>query len=220
VVRGGGKPRRVSLPTYAFDHQRHWIEPGKVTHEQAPQQEAVAPVLRRLPRMDDWFGVPQWSPSPLPQGEPAVAGEQWLVFGNESPLAARCCAASPTRAARPRWCATAPPSRWRPTAATPIDPSDETQFERLLSALEQAGRLPDRIVHLWSLDTAAGAQGGGVLQGQALAFDSLVHLAKALQVMDVRQPVRLAVVTAGGQAVQRRAGCSTRCAAWRWARCG
>jgi acyl transferase domain-containing protein/thioesterase domain-containing protein len=202
VVRGGGKPRRVSLPTYAFDHQRHWIEPGKVTHEQAPQQEAVpAQALRRLPRMEDWFGVPQWSPSPLPQGEPAAAGEQWLVFGSDSTLAAAVLRRIADDGGKATLVRHGAAFSLAADGGYTIDPADDTQFERLLSALEQAGRLPDRIVHLWSLDTPANGQGGGALQGQALAFDSLVHLAKALQVMDVRQPVRMAVVTAGGQAV-------------------
>ncbi|MBA2964701.1 MULTISPECIES: type I polyketide synthase [Ramlibacter] len=202
AVRGSGQPRRISLPTYAFDHQRHWIEPGKVTHEQAPQQEAMpAQALRRLPRLDDWFGVPQWSPSPLPQGDPVAAGEQWLVFGGDRPLAAavlRRIADEGGKATLVRHGAAFAPGA---DGGFTIDAADESQYERLFSALEQAGRLPDRIVHLWSLETPATGQGGGVLHGQALAFDSLVHVAKALQVMDVRQPVRLAVVSAGGQPV-------------------
>ncbi|HZY17564.1 MAG TPA: SDR family oxidoreductase [Ramlibacter sp.] len=203
VVRGGGKPRRVSLPTYAFDHQRHWIEPGKVTHEQAPQQDTVpAQALARLPQLDDWFGVPQWSPAPLPHAQPAPAGAEWLVFGNDGPLAAGVL----RRIAEEGGKATL--VRHGSAFATAADgsytlaPADEAQVERLFSTLEQAGRLPDHIVHLWGLDTPA-ARGGGsaLLAGQALAFDSLVSTAKALQTLDVRQPVRLTVVSAGSQPV-------------------
>jgi thioesterase domain-containing protein/malonyl CoA-acyl carrier protein transacylase/acyl carrier protein len=39
ALRGPGQPRRVSVPTCAFDHQRHWIEPGVV----AQREHAPAP---------------------------------------------------------------------------------------------------------------------------------------------------------------------------------
>ncbi len=202
AVRGGGAPRRISLPTYAFDHQRHWIEPGKVTHEAAAEQDAVpAQAVRRMAQMDDWFGVPQWSPSPLPHVPAAEAGLQWLVFGGTDATTAavlRRIAEEDGKATLARHGA-----QWQaaPDGSYTLDPADEAQFAQLLAALEQAGRLPDRIVHLWGLETAATSGGQGLLQGQALAFDSLVHLAKAIQLQDVRQAVRLAVVTAGSQAV-------------------
>jgi acyl transferase domain-containing protein/thioesterase domain-containing protein len=200
VVRGGGMPRRISLPTYAFDHQRHWIEPGRVTHEEAPAQDAVpAQSLRRLPQMDEWFGVPQWSPAPLPHAAAAEPGQHWLVLGGTSPLTGavlRAIAQEGGKAVLARH-----GSGWGGSAEAgfTLDPADEAHYERLFSALEQAGRLPDHILHLWSLETTEAA--GGALPGQVLAFDSLVHVAKVLQTMDLRQAVRLTVATAGSQVV-------------------
>lgn len=202
TVRGGGSPRRISLPTYAFDHQRHWIEPGRITHEETPAQDAVpAQSVRRLPQMDDWFGVPQWSPAPLPHVPAAQAGQQWLVLGGPDATTAgvlRRIAEEGGRATLVRHGQAFASG----SDGYTVDAADEMQFEQLFSALEQAGRSPDHIVHLWSLETGAEGQGGdGLLLGQALAFDSLVHVAKVLQALDMRQPVRLTVVTAGGQAV-------------------
>ncbi|TFZ02998.1 SDR family oxidoreductase [Ramlibacter henchirensis] len=201
AVRGGGSPRRISLPTYAFDHQRHWIEPGRITHEETSQQDAV-PVqsVRRLPQMDDWFGVPQWSPAPLPHVPAAQPGQQWLVFGGNDATTAGVL----RRIAEEGGKATL--VRHGDAFASGADgytvhPDDEAQFEQLFTALDQAGRSPDHIVHLWSLETGAQGRGEGLLLGQALAFDSLVHIAKVLQTLDVRQPVRLTVIAAGSQAV-------------------
>lgn len=205
VVRGGGAPRRISLPTYAFDHQRHWIEPGRMVHEEAAADDKPrAGTLQRLPQMDDWFGVPQWSPSPLPHAA-AEAGLRWLVLGADDATTAgvlRRIAEEGGQAVRVHAGRT---YEARPDGTFAVDPSDPAHFEQLLGALEQAGRLPDRIVHLWSLATPEGGTGDALQAGQALAFDSLVHLAQALQSQDVRQAIRLAVATAGSQGVNGEA---------------
>jgi acyl transferase domain-containing protein/thioesterase domain-containing protein len=200
VVRGGGAPRRISLPTYAFDHRRHWIEPGKLTHEEAVQQEAVPQALRRLPLLDDWFSVPQWSPAPLPNTA-ATNAAQWLVLGSDGPLAAGVLRRISEEAGQTTLVRHGARFHAAPDGGYTINCSDAAQFEQLFAALDQAGRLPDHIVHLWGLETQDAAGGCGLLQGQALAFDSLVHLARALQTMDVRHSVRLTVTTAGSQAV-------------------
>lgn len=195
AVRGGGSPRRISLPTYAFDHQRHWIEPGdalpgtRSDPEEPPQQR-----VRRLPQMDDWFGVPQWSPAPLPQQVPPEPGRRWLVLGADDATTEgvlRRIADEGGHCVRVR----AGTVFAEQPDSFMLDPSDPAHFERLFGALEGAGRLPDHIVHLWGLQ----AGGGDPAADQALVFDSLVHIAKALQALDLRQPMRLAVATAGSQ---------------------
>ncbi|MGZ5846836.1 MAG: KR domain-containing protein, partial [Ramlibacter sp.] len=203
AVRGGGRPRRISLPTYAFDHQRHWIEPGKVTHEQAPQQDVVpARALSRLPQMDDWFGVPQWSPAPLPHAPAGEAAGQWLVFGGNDATTAGVLRRIAEEGGKATLVRHGEVYADAADGSYTLAPTDASGAERLFSALEQAGRLSDRIVHLWSLDAGSREQAvAGELAGQALVFESLVNMAKALQTMDVRQPMRLAVVTAGSQAV-------------------
>jgi acyl transferase domain-containing protein/thioesterase domain-containing protein len=206
VVRGGGQPRRISLPTYAFDHQRHWIEPGRVTHETAPEQEAVpTQAVRRLPQMDDWFGVPQWSPSPLPHAPAAEPGLQWLVFGGADATTTGVLRRIAEEGGKATVVRAGSAYEANADGSFALDPADAAQFERLLGALEQAGRLPDRIVHLWPLHTPQAPAGGALLAGQTLVFDSLVHLAQALQAQDVRQAIRLAVVAAGSQAVNGEA---------------
>jgi acyl transferase domain-containing protein/thioesterase domain-containing protein/acyl carrier protein len=203
ALRGGGTPRRISLPTYAFDHQRYWIEPGKVVVQQEEGAAANDPVaqphaVRRLAAVQDWFGVPQWSPSPLPHAT-AEAGKRWLVLGADSPATAGVL----QRIAQDGGTATVVRHASRYQAAADgsytVDPSNAEHIETVLTALENAGRLPDHIVHLWGLDTAPGR--AGEWSGQALAFDSLVHVAKALQTLDVRHAIRLTVATAGSQAV-------------------
>lgn len=198
TVRGGGSPRRISLPTYAFDHQRHWIEPGRaLLPDAAGKEEAPPQRVRRLPQMDDWFGVPQWSPAPLPVAPVPEPGLQALVLGGDDAITQgvlRRIADEGGHAVRVRSGAAFAAA---PDGSFALDPADADQFERLFAELEQAGWMPDQVVHLWGLQ----ADGNDAERGQVLAFESLVNLAKALQAMDLRQPVRLVVVTSGSQGV-------------------
>ncbi len=70
--------RRVRLPSYPFERQRFWIEPG------APQP-AAAPVRRGDPA--DWLYVPSWKRAPL-LAAPKWNGQDsgWLVFMDSSGL--------------------------------------------------------------------------------------------------------------------------------------
>lgn len=207
AVRGAARPRRISLPTYAFDHQRHWIEPGIRPQQQSQERPEVAPpiaaAVTRLAPYDDWFRVPEWTRAAVTAANPQP-GHKWLVFGNHSKLTGDIVSrvtqdgGSVTLVHRGQGFA---PER---DGSFKIAPADAQHYGKLLSALDQAGMLPDHILHLWSMDTMPGGA-GKQLAGQALAFDSLVHMAKAIQEMDFAAPLRLTVVTAGSQAVMGEA---------------
>ena len=152
---------------------------------------------------------------------PRQAGPQWLVLGGAD--ASHRGRAAPHRAKRAARCtlvrhgaAFAAARGWR---------LHDRRRRRARSSSNCSPRwsgpaaLPDHVVHLWSLETGARGSGAGLLLGQALAFDSLVHFAKAMQTLDLRQAMRLTVVTAGGQAVDGRPGRGIRCAASRSAPC-
>ncbi|MBA3773463.1 MAG: SDR family oxidoreductase [Ramlibacter sp.] len=209
ALRGNARPRRVSLPTYAFDHQRHWIEPGIRTPGPAGErgEPAVAAppagALTRLASYDDWFRVPEWVRAPAPATSPQPGGK-WLVFGNHSKLTGDIVSrvaqegGSVTLVHRGHDFARERDGTYR------LAPAEAQHYAMLLGALEQAQAVPDHILHLWSMDTVPGAS-GRQLAGQALAFDSLLYIAKAIQELDLAAPLRLTVVTAGSQAVMGEA---------------
>jgi acyl transferase domain-containing protein len=72
---------RIPLPTYPFERQRYWIEPplkgGNVSDIQTK--------LEKKPDLADWFYLPSWKRSPLPEKWLSIASEAeqescWLVF--------------------------------------------------------------------------------------------------------------------------------------------
>lgn len=91
-----------------------------------------------------------------------------------------------------------------PDGSFTVAPGDAAQMAQLLAALGEHHALPDHILHLWTLDTLPGLAGHG-LAGQTLAFDSLVALAQAIQALDLTQPMRLTVVSAGSVSVMHEA---------------
>ncbi len=200
TVRGGGQPRRISLPTYAFDHQRHWVEPGRGAARTEAEDAAGVPALRRLPAVDDWYTTPTWSPAPLP--EPEATGEgAWLVFGGEDALTAGVLRAVAARRGKAVLVRPGDALAQRADGPWTLPPQDAGAMQQLLAALEQAGTLPSRVLHLWALQAGEGEGAALPPAARALAFDSLVHLAQALAAQDWREPLRLVVATAGAQAV-------------------
>ncbi|MBG9390065.1 type I polyketide synthase [Caenimonas aquaedulcis] len=203
ATRSAAPARRISIPTYAFEKQRHWIEPG-VMHAE-PAQAAVAAdasSLQRIASLDDWFMTPRWRVASL-AAAPAQAS-RWLVFGNRSRLTQEVVAQAAAAGGTVTLARPGESFARLPDGSFTMDPADAGHYGQLLNALELAGALPDRVVHLWALDTMHRA-GSARIAGQALAFDSLVHFARALQHQDVDAPMQLTIVTAGSQSVSGEA---------------
>jgi thioesterase domain-containing protein/aryl carrier-like protein len=210
--------RRVSLPTYAFERQRHWVEPGvPVAAATADLTAASAaavpgavplngvPALQRLPVLADWLTVPRWEPAALKLQTAAAATPEprWLVFGGDSKLTAEVVLRILNQGGR---VALVRPGR---QFASHIDgsftlaPADAAQHEQLFRSLAQSHAWPHCVLHLWALDAGPGPASQwdreAAIPGQALVFDSLRLSARAMQLLDVAQPVRLTVLTAGSQ---------------------
>jgi len=208
---GAPAPRRISLPTYAFERQRHWVEAGVAASAALAPAPVLAaalapPLLQRLPDLADWFCVPHWAPAALPAKAAAQAvtpGVRWLVFGGSSKLTAEVVLHLLNQGGRVTLV------RAGQRFASLIDgsftmlPGDAGHHAQLFRSLEQSHAWPQHILHLWALDAGPEKAGSferdAVIPGQALVFDSLLQSARALQTLDFTQPLRLTVLTAGSQ---------------------
>ncbi|HEY3919587.1 MAG TPA: beta-ketoacyl synthase N-terminal-like domain-containing protein [Stellaceae bacterium] len=183
----GARRRRVHLPTYAFDHRRYnLVAPEAAAPSTAPTRTAVPPPVA-VP--GSRFSIPSWRRTVPPAG--ARASGRWLIFADALGLAesiARRVAAdggSVSIVERARDYERIASDRFAIRA-------DRREDYDLL--LDDLGGIPDHVVHFWNVTGAAAL---AIEDYETRAFDSLLHLSKALARRSVTAPLDLAIVADG-----------------------
>lgn len=83
AFHGGVKRRRVALPTYAFQRQRHWIEPGtSLAHEDLVANKTPT-VPTRLPD-SQWLKKTEWRARDVSTKVSVAKDAHWLLVGSGS----------------------------------------------------------------------------------------------------------------------------------------
>ncbi len=181
-LHAGEPRRRVALPTYPFERERHWIDPR-------PVEASPGAALVRTEDMRHWFTQPSWRrTASVAPGEPLDGPV--LVFTDRSPVV-RALVDQFRRAGLDVIIAT------RGGRFSPAGPNGYTVTQgnaddaaALLAALREAGRSPRRIVFAWPLEDASIEAG----------FLSLLALSQAMGSEEVSQ-VQLTVLTTGAARV-------------------
>lgn len=161
--------KRVSLPTYAFDHIRCWIEPGTASPDVAHSARSSQPA--------DWMYQPVWERLPsLPPGEPA--GARVLVLAGADPLAEELKRHLADRGAAVRIVRDGEGLDLSRQSDYRIRARSGDDYLHLMEILRQEGWSPTHIVHLLALDLVkAGAASAEA--DRVHSFDSIFHLAQA-----------------------------------------
>ncbi|MDP6410097.1 MAG: SDR family NAD(P)-dependent oxidoreductase, partial [Planctomycetota bacterium] len=200
AARGDERRRRVSLPTYPFQHQSYWIEAQE--RSGAPVAEGVE--ATRLEAFDDWFEEPFWSRCEPPERETPIDQPTWLVFLDEaglgSALAERLTARGDTVLAVRAGDAYAQLSD---TEYVLPPEHGRAGYDRLLADVISSGRTPTRIAHFWSLTADEGFRPGSNFfhRTQENGFYSLFFLAQAVAEHNLSAGLHLDVFTNGMQQV-------------------
>jgi acyl transferase domain-containing protein len=182
--------RRVHLPGYPFERQRYWAE--------LPGAEVAEFVISKEPDTGNWFYVPSWEYAISP--EPRDAGAKiscWLVFEDEQGIGRRIV----NRLQREGQVVVAV-RRGKQFVecsrdAYEIDPAQPQDYLALTTALLDTNRLPDQIVHAWSLGAASGKRSESELfdHYQNVGFFSLLYVVQGLIKVKSSKPVQIVAVS-------------------------
>jgi acyl transferase domain-containing protein len=168
----------LSLPTYAFQHSRYWIEPSS-PDSIGEDDEALLP--ERLSEPDDWFSGVRWVQHGILEpadGTPLT----WCVFHENDPLLLGCISSLREQGHRvveviagDSW------SRVGPERYTLAPESGGRAYQALLEALIETDRMPDRVLHGWLLTRKETFRPGKSFlhRNQEYGFYSLFYLARA-----------------------------------------
>lgn len=170
--------RKVSLPTYPFQHQRYWVEESESPHKPAG-----------VDIHDCLYGVTweQSDPSPVPAQ--AVQPETWLILADETGVAATLCRQLEQSG---RQCLCLRPNE----AATD---TAQTLADAIAAAHGDASAPLRHVVHLRSLDRTSAESPDELWKAQATGAQSVLDLVHAL--VERRWHGRLWLVTGGVQRV-------------------
>ena len=170
---------RVSLPTYAFERQRYWLEAPEVLRYR--EQAAASALITRKSDQADWFYRARWEQVPLAD-LPPLAPRNWLVFMDSAGLAEQLVIRLGEQQRIVRVYAGSAFAQQDEQHFT-IRPGEEADYQRLCEALAATQRLPERVAHCWSVSTESERTPTNAQvfrMEQERGFYSLLSLAKAL----------------------------------------
>lgn len=172
----GETRRRIPLPTYSFERQRYWIEPGDGGAFGArPESE-----LRKLEDLEQWFHEPVWTQVELSGA--AAQPKTWLVFADDSAFSQRTLSELEARGIQP--VVVRPGAGFERVSEHEfrVLPAGRTDYDELLAALAESGRTPERVAHLWLVNESeeTDVTTNFFHMVQERGFYSLLFLAQAL----------------------------------------
>lgn len=198
-VWGDARRQRVPLPTYAFQRQPYFIEPGAA-------QVAAAP--SRLMRTDDiegWGYRPVWRPQlaeceiDVGAGLEEAPAQTWLVFADKAEAAAS--VVERLRGVGHRVIEVHAGdvfSRTGPDRFVLAPERGRDGYDQLIRTLVAEGTAPSRVAHFWLLTEDDYRPGSNPFhRNQEQGFYSLMFLAQAIDGEGLPKPVHVSVVTSG-----------------------
>lgn len=171
---------RVSLPTYAFAKERHWVEPGRGLAAREDAEEA--PLLVRRPDLLQWFEELCWSEQARNGTGPRLDGD-WLVFAGDDALSDAVLAQLGGKGARVVTIRAGAGFTQSSDGFT-VRADVQEDFDGLSNALQS---VPARVLFLWGADPRLADK----------AFSGAYLLARLLQQANLEHETHLTFVVQG-----------------------
>jgi amino acid adenylation domain-containing protein len=190
--------RRIPLPTYPFERQRFWVEPE--VRKTLPARRATG----KKADLADWFYTPVWRLAPppaAPRQHDIGSSVPWLVFLDTGDIGARLVERLRGQGEEVVTVAAGKEANEGADGIFTIDPRQARDYVTLVRRLLRKGRIPRRVVHLWTLTPEAPSS---CEDTQFAGFYSLIFLTRALASEGITDPLEITVLSNGLQSVDGR----------------
>jgi acyl transferase domain-containing protein/acyl carrier protein len=183
---------RVHLPVYPFERQRYWAELADST-------ESAALLIWKEPDIGDWFYVPSWDYAVPPESDAVPAASRCLVFEDDCGIARSVVDRLEREGHEVVVVARAEHYAQTGSGTYEIQPERRDHYLMLLRDLHEAGRLPQRVLHMWNVGPADEERSEIHLfdDHQDLGFYSLLYLAQALIKLRIGEPIDIVAASSG-----------------------
>ena len=197
-LHAGSAVQRISLPTYPFERQRFWIEPGGKLFG---GEKGVAVPKPEARFRNQWFHQRVWKQVPIGKTsrlDPACV----LVFLDGIGLGAEISKQLTALGHEVLGVNAGDGYQRLGTRSYEVRPGSREDYDQLLTEILRNDHRPARILHLWSIIDSTDSR--SLDQTLDLNFYSLLVLAQALGDQDFG-PVEIACISNGLQSVSREA---------------
>ncbi len=181
---------RISLPGYAFERQRYWVEPGPA-HQQVVKQKPVEPT--RKPIDKSFYGL-SWKRMVLEpaQTEPASV-RRWIIFADKCGVAEALTGRLTSTGHNVVRVHASTGFEWVDEHNVLLNPASHDDYRRLIDELYTKEAIPDEIVHLWNVTEARPKY----QEAERDAFNSLLYLVQAFGATGRIPRLKLSIVSNG-----------------------
>jgi amino acid adenylation domain-containing protein len=200
--------RRISLPTYPFESKCFNPPKDLARIEVDTKGSSAKPLLTQRADMADWFYIPLWEQAPLPSlptPKSAIARESlnWLVFLDDLGLGLQLVKELKNTSGEVVTVKIGKSyARGRGNSFT-LNPRHPHDYDRLFHYLKESGRVPHKILHLWSVmdNEKPGPAAQELDRIQERGFYSLLNIARAVGQEEISQEIQIKVVSNNMQGV-------------------
>lgn len=192
---------RLPLPTYPFERKRYW--PKEMPKAAKSESQIVEREnLEKRQEVSDWFYMPSWERSTCHRyNGDNQAVSCWLIFADEQGIGNYL--AERLRKEHGSVITVKMGSRFMKINEQEyvMDPSLSSHYQTLFKELESFGKIPERIIHLWSISS----RGTSPLtlshleSAQDTGFYSCMYIAQSIGLLKITKQIRMAVVTSNMQ---------------------
>ncbi|MFN6501578.1 MAG: SDR family NAD(P)-dependent oxidoreductase [Nostoc sp. DedQUE01] len=179
---------RLPLPTYPFERERYWIESQRISKNSLVTNHKKLDIA-------DWFYIPVWKQSIAPQG--IRPRKKVLIFTDNCGIGEEIANNLKTSGCDVISVNIGQHFNENNHHIYTINTQSPEDYEALIANLQTLDRVPDVILHLWSITPNEHIESGIKLfeNSQYLGFYSLLFLTKSLDKNGITQPIDILVVT-------------------------